>query len=137
MWTEVVNCGVHCRVIWLSSFHWGTPDVILLRSLLLGLSRISQLSTVKYLPVQSGGEEDWRSQHLIRIHSFNHLVFNTVPLPLIVLMFPSPKNKILVYLPSCKSSCCLTLWSWEEIWKYNCLTDFHLVFLVGFFLIEM
>ena len=113
-----------------------TPDVILLRSFLLGLSRISQLPTVKYLPVfwkQSGGEEDWRSQRLLYIHSFNHLVFSTVPLPLIVLMFPSPKNKILVYLPRCKSGCCLTLWSWEEIWKYNCLTDFQLVFLVCFF----
>lgn len=95
-------------------FSLGIPNVILLRSFLLGLSRIFQYPPVKYLPVfwkQSGGEEGYRPQHRVCILSFNHLVSSTVPLPLTVLMFPSPKSQILVYLPGCKSGCCLSLWN--------------------------
>ena len=56
-------------------------------------------------------EEGYRPQHLVCTLSFNPLAGSTVPLPLPVLMFPSPKSKILVYLPRCKSACCLSLWN--------------------------
>ena len=123
MWIEVVNFGVHWKVICLCSFHWGIRNVILQKSFLLGFLRILQLSSCKVQACEvlacileaEWGEDDWRSQHLICICSLNHLVFNTVPWSLIVLMFPFPKNKIRVYLLVCKDGYRLAVWSWERI----------------------
>ena len=35
-------------------------------------------------------------------------------------MFPSSKNKILVYLPGCKRGHCLALWSWKGVIAWLC-----------------